>query len=119
VRSIVFYRLPSGGCPVSEFLDQLDSKQAQKVGWVLQLIRELPRPPAQYLKKLVGTEIWEVRAEFGGNAFRLLGFLDGPQLIVLTSGFAKKTQRTPKNEISTAEKRRVDYLSRKHEHGRP
>lgn len=113
MRSIHFYESPSGHCPVREFLDSLDGKQAQKVVWVLQLIRELPQPPTKFFKKLVGTKLWEVRADMGGNAFRLLGFMDGDRLVVLTSGFRKKTQKTPKQEIQTASKRRSDYLNRK------
>ena len=34
-------------------------------------------------------------------------------MIVLASGFVKKTKKTPLNEIRTAEKRRKDYLKRK------
>ena len=98
---------------MEEFLDSLDPKQARKVAWVLQLVRDIPRPPKQYFKKLLGTELWEVRAEFGGNTFRLLGFYDGPSLVVLTSGFAKKTQKTPRREIESAENRMKEYLSRK------
>lgn len=113
MRTIQFYRQQSGSCPVEEFLDSLDGKQAQKVAWVLDLVRTLPRPPTQYFKKLVGTELWEIRAGVGGNAFRLLGFMDGENLVILASGFAKKTQKTPKQEIETAERRRKDYFSRK------
>ena len=70
--------------------------------------------PRHYLKKLEGTdELWEIRAEFGGNAFRLLGFWDEGSLIILTNGFAKKTQKTPDREIDLAAQRRRDYLNRK------
>jgi phage-related protein len=114
VREIRFYRTASGRSPVEEFLDSLSGKQAQKVVWVLRLVEELDSVPAQYLKKLVGTEeLWEVRAQHGGDTFRLLGFFDGARLVVLVSGFAKKTQRTPPQEIARAEERRRDYLSRK------
>jgi phage-related protein len=113
MRTIRFYETASGNCPVKDFLDSLGGKQARKVTWVLQLVKDLPRPPIQYFKKLVGTELWEVRAESGGNAFRLLGFLDGEQLVILTSGFAKKTQKTPGREIDTALARRKDYFNRK------
>jgi hypothetical protein len=75
MREIQFYRNISGGCPVEEFLDGLGPKQAQKVAWVLKLVQELPLVPRQYFKKLeVADELLEVRAEFGGDAFRLLGF---------------------------------------------
>ena len=99
---------------MEEFLDSLSGKQAQKVVWVLRVVEELDRVPEQYLKKLVGTaDLWEVRAQHGGDAFRLLGFLDGDELVVLVSGFVKKTQRTPQREIARAEERKRDYLSRR------
>jgi phage-related protein len=117
VPEIQFYRTASGRCPVEEFLDGLLAKQAQKVAWVLRLIEDLESVPLQYLKKLVATkEIWEVRVQQGGEAFRLLGFFAGARLLVLTSGFAKKTQPVPRREIRLAEERRRDYLERRGSH---
>ncbi len=92
----------------------MTGKQAQKVVWVLQLIEELAVVPGQYFKKLVDTEeIWEVRAQHGAETFRLLGFFDGSTLLILTNGFAKKTQKTPRQEIDLAIQRKYDYLMRK------
>lgn len=66
------------------------------------MVRDLEQVPTQYLKKLKSTDdIWEVRATIGNNTFRLLGLFDGPMLIVLTSGFAKKTNKVPKQEMET------------------
>ncbi len=114
MREVRFYRTADGRCPVEEFLDSVGAKQAQKVLWVLRVVGELPRVPDQYLKKLVGTEdLWEVRADFGGDAFRLLGFFDEGLLVILTNGFAKKTQKTPSREIGRAAARRADPLERK------
>ena len=97
---------------MEEFLDALTSKQAQKVAWVLQLIEELEVVPTQYFKKLVNTEdIWEVRIQQGGNIFRMMGFFDGATLIILTQGFAKKSQKTPLDEIRLAESRKRDYFT--------
>jgi len=47
------------------------------------------------------------------NFFRLLGFLDGAELIVLNHAFTKKTQKIPNNEIKIAEQRKKDYFSRR------
>ena len=89
VREIHFYRSASGDCPVDAFLARLDGRQAQKVAWVLRLVKELPMVPKQYFKKLEGTEdIWEVRADLGNDAFRLLCFWDQARLIILTNAFA-------------------------------
>ena len=70
--------------------------------------------PRQYFKKLGGTDdVWEVRADFGGDAFRLLGFWDGGSRIILTNGFAKKSPKTPAREIELAEQRKRDYQTRR------
>ena len=94
-------------------MDSLTGKQAQKVVWVLRLIEELEIVPHQYFEKLVNTEdIWEVRVQFGGDIFRLLGFFAGSSLLILTNGFAKKSQKTPRQEIDLATRRKGEYLSR-------
>ncbi|MBI5935451.1 MAG: type II toxin-antitoxin system RelE/ParE family toxin [Chloroflexi bacterium] len=114
MRVIEFYRTRNGRLPVNEFLDSLSGKQAQKVLWVLKLIEELGIVPRQYFKKLEGTEdIWEVRVQFGGDIFRLLGFFERGNLLILASGFAKKTQKTPPQEIALALQRKQDHLSRR------
>ena len=114
MRKIRFYETASGQKPIEEFLDQLSSKQAQKVTWVLKLIEELDLVPSTYFKKMVNTdELWEVRAAVGSNIFRLIGFFDGSDLIILAHAFQKKTQKTPKQAIKTAEERRKDYFRRK------
>jgi hypothetical protein len=110
--------MDDGKSPIAEFLDSLSGKQAQKVAWVLQLVEELNYVPSTYLKKLVNTDdIWAVflskGVQVGGNIFRLLGFFDGDNLVVLNHAFQKKTQKTPLKEIKIAENRRKDYLSRK------
>jgi phage-related protein len=117
MRTVNFYRLPNGQNPVKEFLDSLTGKQAQKVLWVLQLIEELETIPRKYFKKLANSEgIWEVRIHFGRDIFRLLGFFDGGALLILTSGFTKKTQKTPSQEIALAVRRKNDYLTRRINH---
>jgi hypothetical protein len=47
VREIRFYQTASGDCPVEDFLAGLGPKQAQKVAWVLRVVRELPMAPQQ------------------------------------------------------------------------
>ena len=114
MRTISFYQGPSGQIPVEEFLDSLTDQQARKVTWVMRLVEQLQIVPLQYFKKLVGTEhIWEVRVQIGGNIFRILGFMDKDNSIILTNGFAKKSQKTPQQEIALAEQRRQEYYQRR------
>src|SRR3990170_2044480 len=113
-RTTIFYTTAEGNCPVKDFLDALPGKVAQKVTWVLRLLEDLDVIPVTYFKKLTGTnEIWECRIQFGSNAYRLFCFFADGDVVVLTHGFAKKTQKTPKNEIERAEAYRLDFLRRK------
>ncbi len=118
MRRITFYTTRSGGRPIEDFLDSLPDKAARKIAWVLRTVGQLERVPTQYIKKLVNTDgIWEVRVDVGRDAYRLLGFFDGGETIVLTNSFQKKTQKTPPGEIRLAEQRKADYLKRSKKDG--
>ena len=43
MREIQFYRIAGGDCPVEQFLDRLGPKQAQKIAWVVRLVKETKR----------------------------------------------------------------------------
>jgi phage-related protein len=78
------------------------------------LLEELEVVPIQYFAKLSGTnEIWECRIDLASNAYRILCFLSRKSDVVLTHGFIKKKNKTPRKEIAKAEVYRKDYLARK------
>ena len=119
MKEIIFYRTASGHCPVEDFLISLQAKVRQKVAYVLLIVKEFDPVPVGYFKKLINTdEIWEVRVKFAGNIYRLLGFFDGKGRIIVTNGFVKKTQKTPRKEILLSEQRKREYLSREDTNGR-
>jgi phage-related protein len=114
MREIIFYRTEKGKCPIEEYLNSLSNKQVEKVFFVLDLVERMPIVPRNYFKKLESTnDIWEVRVQFGNNIFRLLGFWDSSELVILNHAFTKKTQKTPNKEIKIAESRKDDYFSRR------
>jgi len=107
-------RTSDGRCPVEDFLESLPPKDQQKVFWVLKLIEDLDRVPAEYFKKLKDTEeIWECRIRRGSNAYRVFSFFIRGDVLVLTHGYSKKSQKTDPRQIRRAESYRRDYLSRK------
>ena len=117
MRTVKFYRHDTGKCPVEEFFDSLTEKQFEKTSFVLDLIEQIDIVPRKFFKKLKGTdEIWEVRVQYGSDIFRILGFFDGPELVILNHAFAKKSQKTPRNAITVAEKRKRDYFRQKELH---
>lgn len=56
--------------------------------------------------------IFELRAVQGSNISRALFFFYVEGRIVITHGFVKKTQKTPRAQIELAKKYRADYLRR-------
>lgn len=116
-RIVVFYKTPDGKCPIQDFLDSLSGKVAQKVTWVLNILEDLDIVPSSYFKKLVSSEeIWECRIQLGSNAYRIFCFFADNSVVVLTHGFVKKSQKTPKSEIEKAEIYRRDFLKRRIKH---
>jgi phage-related protein len=78
------------------------------------LIENIDIVPRKFFKKLEATDdIWEVRVQYGNNIFRLFGFFDGNDLVVLNHAFTKKTQKVPNKEIKIAEQRKKDYFSKR------
>ena len=66
----------------------------------------------ELFKKLENTDIWEFRTLYNGIAYRLFAFWDTRKdtLVVATHGIIKKTQKTPRKEISKAENIRKQYF---------
>jgi phage-related protein len=112
-REVEFYRTRNGAAPTEAFLDMLSDKVVQKVIAVIELVETVPIVPAKYFKKLVGTELYEIRIRWKSNSYRLLCFFDRNDTVVITHGFMKKTQRTPKREIDRAERYRQDHIARR------
>jgi phage-related protein len=77
-------------------------------------IEDLNQVPSKYFQKLVNTQdLGEIRVSAGSNIFRLIGFFDGPKIVVVAHGFQKKIQQTPKRAIQIAHERKREYFRRK------
>ncbi len=104
-RTIVFYK-----DYFQEFFVKQREKVQDKIIWTFELIEELQRVPETYLKHLENTEgLYEIRVQQGSDIFRIFCFFDEGQLVVLATGFQKKTQKTPKKEIEKALKIKQEY----------
>ena len=109
-RTIIFYK-----DYFEEFFEKQREKVKAKIIWTLELIQELDRIPETYLKHIENTDgLFEIRIQQGSDIFRIFCFFDQGQLIVLTNGFQKKTQKTPKKEIEKALKIKQDYENEKY-----
>ncbi len=98
-----------------KFYNKQDSKIQGKIEYVLDLVRFERQVPKKFYKLLKNTDgIWEIRVITTFKSIRILCFQDEGNLVVLTNCFLKKTQKTPKKEIKTAEKLKKEYLTEKY-----
>lgn len=109
VREVITYKGYFDG-----FFKKQPQKVRDKIIKVLDVIEQIDRIPMTYLKYIEGTNgLFEVRVQLGNNIFRIFCFFDGNKLVVLLSGFQKKTQKTPPEEIKRAERLMTDYYEEK------
>lgn len=97
-----------------EFYEPLSKPVKEKIAWTLNLLIVLDKVPIQYFKHITGSSgLYEIRIELGSNIYRIFSFFDKGHLIVVTNGFQKKTQKTPRNEIEFAEQLKKKYFHEK------
>jgi len=110
--NIEFYSKENGEEPAREFILGLDPKMQAKILKILDLLQVngpyMRLPYSEHLED----GIFEIRAKQSTNISRILYFFTMEQKIVLTNGFVKKTQKTPKWEIDLAKKYRKDFEGR-------
>lgn len=108
-----FFIRENGDCPVKEFLLALDKKMRAKLLVELDLLEENGPQLREPYSKHLEDGIFELRAKQGSDITRVLYFFFVGKKIILTNGFTKKTQKTPRTEIATAKKYRAEYIERK------
>jgi phage-related protein len=87
----------------AEFLRSLSDQEAGRVTKLLDLLEhrgtQLTLP---YARRVEGTQLWELRVR-GKVQHRIFYVAVHGHRFILLHAFTKKTQRTPKREIKTAE----------------
>ena len=99
---ILYYTSPSGKNPVKKFIDSLSDKQQTKILRILKYLKEYGLSvPLPHIKKLTGTPLWEIRI-LGKHNLRILYVIPQKHTLLTLHGFIKKTQKTPKKELTIA-----------------
>ena len=108
--TIEYVELPNGRIPAREFVDSLDDGAAARIDAFIERLRVYGnRMQGKFVKKLSG-DIFELRVKQFDRIFRVLFFYQPGMLIVITSGFQKKTQEAPPSEIARAEQLRKLWM---------
>jgi phage-related protein len=108
--AIEYVELPNGRVPARDFVDSLDEKAAARIDAFLDRLRVYGnRMQGKFVKKLTN-DILELRVKQFDRIFRVLFFYQPGRVIVITSGFQKKTEQTPPSEIARAEQLRKLWM---------
>lgn len=110
---IRYYWLPNGKAPVAEYIQKLDKKMQSKTLRSIALLEHFGCDLREPDSKHIEDGIFELRTTMGSQAGRVFYFFFSEGDIVLTHGFLKKSQKTPRREIERAKRYRDDYLNRK------
>jgi phage-related protein len=102
------YRTESGARPIAAFVAALTDEDAAAVTAAMKDVAENGLQAGRHLRG----EIYEVRADGDRHAFRLLFAQETKFILLSLSGFAKKSRKTPPEEIVRAEARLKDWRSR-------
>ena len=96
------------------FFKALKPAVQKKFNWTLLLIAKVERVPEKYLKHITGSKgLFEVRVENASDIYRVFCFFEEGKLIILLNGFQKKSLKTPRNQIKTAERLKEKYCYEK------
>jgi Phage-related protein len=110
--TIEFYERENGDVPVEEFLLSLDKKMRAKILGIMGILQEKGNQLREPYSKHLEDGIFEIRGKVGTDISRVLYFFYYEGKIIITNGFVKKTQKTPKSEIDKAKIYRNNYLER-------
>ena len=110
---VLFYSRTDGTEPAKDFILSLDTKMRAKMLRTIEMLTINGNQLREPYSKPLDDGIFELRAKVGSDISRVLYFFIVGRKIILTNGFVKKTQKTPKEEIECAKQYRANYLSRK------
>lgn len=109
---ILLYQTLQGDSPVKEFIDSLEQKAQAKVYDAINLLRNFGiRLGSPHVKKVTGTQMWELRI-LGADSIRVLYIAITGKTFLILHGFKKKKDKTPPKEIKIAEERLTDHRAR-------
>lgn len=93
-----------------EFYDSLDEKARKKIDYIILLIKDFRLIHTDFIKKLINTNLYEMRVSIGTNEYRSILFsidhsniIEAGQVVIL-NGFLKKSTKDYDKQIKKAEK---------------
>jgi phage-related protein len=95
----------------NDFYFSLNEETQEKIDYTIEIVSKIQMVSKKFFEKVdKQNDIYEIKAEYESNIYRILCFFDKGNLVILGNGFQKKTQKTPKQEIKKAIKIKGEYF---------
>ncbi|MCL2657672.1 MAG: type II toxin-antitoxin system RelE/ParE family toxin [Betaproteobacteria bacterium] len=103
ILEVRFFKTDTGVEPVRDWLKSLSATDRKTIGGELKTV-QFGWPLGMPLVRKMERDLWEVRIHLEGRIARVM-FTVSSQVMVLLHGFIKKSQSTPKEDLSLAKSR--------------
>jgi phage-related protein len=108
---IVYYHDQKGNEPIYEFIESLSPNSQAKLSNTFDLLSQFGlNLGLPHVKKVINTNLWELRI-LGADNIRVLYIASSGHQFLLLHGFIKKTQKTDKKELKIAILRLKEFKS--------
>jgi phage-related protein len=105
--SVVFFQSSSGAEPVRDWLREMAADHRRAIGEDLKVV-QYRWPLGMPLVRKMKPHLWELRSTTP-SGIACVFFTVWEDRVVCLHGFIKKSARTPKNELATAERRLAKF----------
>jgi phage-related protein len=102
----------TGAKPVEDWIRTLDASARAEVLILIELLEARGTDLREPFTKHLEDGIWELRGRGPDGIYRVLYFHWFGHTFGLLHGFTKKTRATPRQELTTAMRRRATWLAR-------
>lgn len=103
VLQVRFFKSDNGKEPVREWIKSLPAIDRRTIGEDMKTV-QLGWPLGMPLVRKMQPNLWEVRISLSNGIARVF-FTVSNEWMILLHGFIKKSDKTPKSELSTAQQR--------------
>lgn len=110
-------RIQAFGGFFRDFVESIEDGARRKLFYAIDMLKTGHRVSSKFVK-YIRDDIFELRAEYNGNIYRVFFIFDNGNIVILFNGFQKKTQKTPNSEIEKAIKLKKEYYEQKGTDGR-
>ncbi len=95
-----------------DFIATLNKGAVDKITYVLDMLKTQDRVSEKFVK-FIRDGVYEIRAEYESNIYRVFFCFDDGNIVILFNGFQKKSQKTPPREIRKAIELKNEYYESK------